>query len=131
MMPLGARSSLMVGACIILMTAKFASSPLAQKKYPPAFPREEAKQLFRDKSGTELAKEREGSVVTLWEVTREKGKSTGMHEHLLDRVSITLTEGAVKITKPEGTTSIEQERIGSVRYDSKGTIDAEEGLSLP
>jgi hypothetical protein len=35
----------------------------------------------------------------------------------------------VKFTRADGTWSIERERIGSIRFDSKGTVEAEEGAS--
>jgi hypothetical protein len=94
----------------------FSSQVLAQK-YPPPFPRDGAK------------KNQESDSFVIWDVTWENGKSTGMHEHVLDQVSVFLTEGAVKITRPDGTWSIEQERIGSVLFELKGTVDAEEGAS--
>ena len=65
----------------------------------------------------------------VWDVTREKGKPTAMYELPLDQVSVTLTEGAVKVTRPDGTSNIEQERFGSVRFESKGTVHSEEGVS--
>jgi hypothetical protein len=89
---------------------------LAQK-YPPPFPRDGAK------------KTQESDSFVIWDVTWENGKSTGMHEHVLDQVSVFLTEGAIKVTRPDRAWSIEQERIGSVRFEAKGTVDAEEGVS--
>src|ERR1700737_906732 len=94
----------------------FSSQALAQK-YPPPFPRDGQKKV------------QESGCFVIWDVTWEDGKSTGMHEHLLDQVSVFLTEGAVKTTKPDETWGIEQERVGSIRFESKGTVDAEEGVS--
>src|ERR1700674_1438795 len=91
-------------------------STLAQKYVPP-FPRDGAKKV----------QETDGFVI--WDVTWGNGKSTGMHELELDQVSVTLTEGAVKVSRPDGTWSIEQKRIGSVRFESKATVVAEEGVS--
>jgi hypothetical protein len=91
-------------------------STMAQK-YAPPFPREGAKKI----------QETDGFVI--WDVTWGNGKSTGMHELELDQVSVTLTEGAVKVSRPDGTWSIEQKRFGSVRFESKGTVVAEEGVS--
>jgi hypothetical protein len=65
----------------------------------------------------------------IWDVTWGKGKSTGMHKLGMDQVSVTLTEGTIKVTRPDGTWSIEQERFGSVRFESKGTLLEEEGAS--
>jgi hypothetical protein len=89
---------------------------LAQK-YPPPFPRDGVKKV------------QESDCFVIWDVTWENGKSTGMHEHVLDQVSVFLTEGAIKVTRPDRAWSIEQERIGSVRFEAKGTVDAEEGVS--
>lgn len=94
----------------------FSSSSLAQQ-HPPPFPREGAKKII------------EGDRVIVWDVTREKGKRTAMVEHPLDQLSVTLTEGAVRITRPDGSSTIEQERFGAVRFETKGTVHAEEGLS--
>lgn len=87
------------------------------QKYGPPFPRD----------GTKKIKETEGFVI--WDVTWEKGKTTGLHELNLDQVSVILTEGAVRINRPDGTWSIEQKRFGSVRLESKGTVVSEEGVS--
>lgn len=94
----------------------FSSQVLAQK-YPPPFPRDGVK------------KAQESDCFVIWDVTWENGKSTGMHENLVDQVAVWLAEGAIKVTRPDGTWSIEQERIGSVRFEGKGTVDAEESVS--
>jgi len=65
----------------------------------------------------------------IWDVTWQKGKSSGMRKLNMDQVSVTVTEGAIKITKPDGSWSIEEERPGSVRYEPKGTMIEEEGVS--
>jgi len=67
--------------------------------------------------------------VVAWDVTWEKGKSTGMHRFDLDQVSVTLAEGAIKITQPDATWSIEQERFGSVCYEPKGTVAEEKAVN--
>jgi len=92
------------------------ASTLAQKYVPP-FPRDGAKKV----------QETDGFVI--WDVTWGNGKSTGVHELELDQVSVTLTEGAVKVSRPDGTWSIEQRRFGSVHFELKGTVVAEEGAS--
>lgn len=103
---------------ISLLAALFVLSVCAQaQEYTPAFPR----------AGAVKAKESDSFVI--WKATREKGKSTGMHKVELDQVSVTIVGGAVKFTKPDGTWQIEEERLGSVRFDPKGTVVAEEGLS--
>lgn len=93
------------------------TSSVAAQEYSTAFPREAGRKV------------RESERFVIWDVTWEKGKSTGMQKLQLDQASVTLTEGAIKITKPDGTWSIEQERFGSVRLESKGTVEAEEGVS--
>jgi hypothetical protein len=65
----------------------------------------------------------------IWDVTWQKGKSTGMRKLNMDQVSVTVAEGALKITRPDGSWSIEEERPGSVRYEPKGTMIEEEGVS--
>src|SRR4030095_977796 len=67
--------------------------------------------------------------VTIWEVQRQKGNRSKMYRLPLDQVAVTLTEGAVKFTRPDGTYSIEQLRIGTVRFESKGTVVQDEGLT--
>src|SRR6266566_584177 len=89
----------------------------AQKKYVAAFPREGATKLG------------DTDFLTFWEVLHNKGNPSPIYELSLDQVTITLTEGAVKFTKSDGTSRIEQERLGGVRFESKGTVIQEEGLS--
>jgi hypothetical protein len=67
--------------------------------------------------------------VLTWDTTLQKGKSTGMNKLDLDQVSVSLTEGATKITRPGGAWEIEQERLGSVRYSPKGTMLEEQCVS--
>jgi hypothetical protein len=96
------------------------SSPAVAQKYAPPFPRDGATKVLEDEE------------FAIWDVTYEKGKSTGMHELTLDQVSVNITVdglSAIKVTKPDGTWSIEQEKNGSVRFESKGTVEAEEGAS--
>lgn len=94
----------------------FLSQGFAQK-YSPPFPRDGARKI------------QESDSFVIWDVNWEYGKSTGMHEHVLDQVSVCLTEGAVKVMKPDGTWTIRQDRIGSVLLESKGTVESEEGVS--
>jgi quercetin dioxygenase-like cupin family protein len=93
----------------------FSSSVFAQK-YTPAFPRDGAKRAA------------ESDWFAIWDVTIENGKSAGMHENSLDQVTVFLTDGAVKFSRPDGTWAVEQERLGSVRYEPKGTVEAEENI---
>jgi hypothetical protein len=103
---------------ILTMAALFISpaSMLAQKSAPP-FPRDGATSV------------QDNDRIVAWDVTWAKGKSTGMRKLDMDQVSVTLAEGAIKITRPDGTWSIEQERFGSVRFELKGTVVEEEGVS--
>lgn len=100
----------------VVVLLLFSAQTLAQK-YPAPFPRDGARKV------------QESDSFVVWYVTWEPGKSTGMHENPLDQVSVFLREGAVKVTMPDGTWSIEQERVGSIRFESKGMIDTEEGAS--
>ena len=92
-------------------------SPTLAQQYEPTLPRD----------GGQHIREHGGAVA--WNVTWPKGISTGMREHPWDQVSIVLAEGAVKVTKPDGTSSIEYLPVGRVRFESKGTVQAEEGVS--
>jgi hypothetical protein len=65
----------------------------------------------------------------IWDIRLENGKSTGMRELPLDQVIVFWTEGPVKFTRADGTWSIERERVGSIRFESKGTVEAQEGGS--
>ena len=103
---------------IVALAALFLSLPLTPaQKDTAAFPADIAKKF------------NENELVTIWDVTWVKGKSTGMHKLGMDQVFVTLTEGAAKVTRPDGSWSIEQERFGSVRLESKGTVLAKEGVS--
>jgi hypothetical protein len=94
----------------------FSLSTWAQQ-HPPSFPRAGA------------TKVRESDLFVIWDVTWEAGKAVELRQHQLDQVSVFLSEGAIKVTRPDGIWSIEQERFGSVRFESKGTVDTEEGVS--
>jgi hypothetical protein len=74
-------------------------------------------------------KVQDSEVFAIWDGTWQKGQSTGMQKLELDQVSVTLNDGAIKVTKPDGTWSIEQERFGSVRFEPKGTVVAKELVS--
>jgi hypothetical protein len=93
------------------------SSPLLAQRYAAPFPRDGARKVL------------ENDFVAVWDVTWEKGKSTGLQERRFDYASVTLSEGAVKTTRPDKTWTVEQSRFGSVQFESKGTVAAEEGLS--
>jgi hypothetical protein len=99
----------------LLVFLLLSSSAVAQK-YASPFPRDGA-----NKAG-------ESDWFAIWDVTFENGKSTGMHQNSLDQVDVFLSDGAVKLSRPDGTWTIEQERLGSVRYEPKGTAEAEAGI---
>lgn len=102
---------------MMLLAASFVFSPLARaQKYAAPFPREGARNAL------------ENAYFSVWDVTFDNGKSTGMHELPLDQVYVFLTEGPVKFTGPDGTWTIEQEKMGAVRYETKGTVESEEGV---
>jgi hypothetical protein len=87
------------------------------RKYSPAFPREFATEV------------KTSNGFAIWDVTWKKGKSTGMRELALDQVTVTLTEGAVKVIRSDGSWDIQQRRFGSVSFQSKGTVVEEQGMS--
>lgn len=105
------------GGILIATWLLSASTPRAQKKYADALPRDGAIKL------------QETDLLAFWEVLHAKGKPSAMYEVPLDQITITLTEGAIKFTKPDRASRIELQRLGSVRFESKGTVLQEEGLS--
>jgi hypothetical protein len=98
----------------ILLISPF--SVLAQKTTPP-FPRDGA------------TKVQDNDRVFTWDTTLLKSKPTGMNKLDMDQVAVSLTEGAIKISRPDGTWEIDQQRFGSVRYIPKGTVLGEECVS--
>jgi hypothetical protein len=104
---------------ILLSLGALLISPfsLSAQKTTPPFPRDGA------------TKVQDNDRVFTWDTTLQKGKSSGPNKLDLDQVSVSLTEGAKKFTRPGGTWDIEQERLGSVRYDPKGTVLQEECIS--
>ena len=104
---------------IVALAAFFLFLPSATaQNYTPPFPAEIAKKIG------------ENQLVVAWEVTWQTGKSTGMHRLDLDQVSVTVLPGAVKVTRPDGSWGIEENNVGDVRYESKGTVVAKEGVAL-
>lgn len=93
------------------------ASPALAQQYPRPFPRPGAKLL------------QENDLVAIWDVTWEKGQATPMQEHKFDQISVTLSDGAVKVARPDKTWTIEETRFASVDYQAKGTIASEEGVS--
>lgn len=110
-----------MGASLTLVAWILGSGQVAAQQYPPAFPDD----------GATMA--RENDLVAIWDVTREPGTTSAvaMHELTMDQVSVTLAEGAVKITRPDETWTVEHERFGFVRFESQGTIRSVEALGIP
>jgi hypothetical protein len=106
-----------IPAFVVVGTTRLAARTGVASKFEPAFPRPGAKVV------------KDGRLVAIWDVTRQKGQSTGMRELALDQIAVTLTEGAVRVTRPDGSSFVQQEPFGSVRFESKGTIENEEGVS--
>jgi len=95
----------------------FVTGLLAAQTYPPPFPRSGAQKLF------------ENARVELWDVVWPKGQPSPMHQHPFDQISVTLTGGAVRVTRLDGTSTVNHSEIGSITPTAKGTIHIEEGLS--
>jgi hypothetical protein len=104
------------GILFALASVALAASLKAQG-LPPGFPREGSRKVL------------ENSRVIIWDATWPKGKAIVLHEHPVDYLSVTLVEGAVKITQRDGTSSVATALVGSVRFNRKGVIHAEEGVS--
>jgi uncharacterized cupin superfamily protein len=110
------RTILKSGILFALASVAFIASLKAQG-FPSAFPREGSRKVL------------ENSRVIIWDATWPKGKATVLHEHPVDYLSVTVVEGAVKITARDGTSSVATAPFGIVRFNPKGTIHAEEGVS--
>jgi quercetin dioxygenase-like cupin family protein len=94
----------------------FAALSQAQT-YPPPFPREGARKVL------------ENDRVVLWDVVWPKGQPSPVHQHPFDQISVTLVGGAVRVTRLDGTSTVNHSEIGSVVLTAKGTVHTEEGLS--
>src|SRR5690348_14791051 len=94
----------------------FAAFAQAQT-YPPAFPRAGARKLF------------DNQRVAVWDVVWPKGQPSPRHQHRFDQISVTLVGGTVRITRLDGSSTVNHSQIGSVTPTAKGTIHIEEGLS--
>ena len=105
------RVGLLLAALLVL------SSPVLAQQYALSFPRDGATKLL------------ENEFVTIWDVTYEKGKPAPMQEHRYDQVSLTMTEGAVKVTRPDNTWTVVHSRFATARFEPRGTITAQEGVS--
>src|SRR5438128_3534857 len=106
-----------VGIAAALIVGSSAASAQKASKYAAPYPRAGVLKLG------------ESDRVIAWEVLREKGAASSMYELPLDQVVVTLTEGAVRFTTPDGASRVSQEKFGAVRFESKGSILQEEGLN--
>lgn len=102
---------------VVASVSVYVSVAAQSPKYPAPYPRDGV--LSRGENARAVA----------WEVLRPKGVKSSMYEIPLDQVVITLTEGAVRFTLPGGATRISHDKFGSVRFESRGTVQQEEGLS--
>jgi quercetin dioxygenase-like cupin family protein len=106
------KSGILFGLASVALIASLDAQDL-----PPAFPREGSRKVL------------ENSRVVIWDATWPKGKATALHEHPVDYLSVTLVEGTVKLTQRDGTSSVATAEFGGVRFNRKGVIHAEEGVS--
>jgi len=104
---------LLVAAVASVWVSVSAQSP----KYSTPYPRDGVLRLG------------ENARAVAWEVLRPKGVKSSMYEVPLDQVVVTLTEGAVRFALPGGASRISHDKFGSVRFESRGTVQQEEGLS--
>jgi hypothetical protein len=118
-----AASLLAAGAVVIAQT------------HSPAFPRPGAKPVTPNLVGVEGPDAEHppsaADVMNAWDVTYTRGQATGLRERQFDQLVVTIDEGAVKVTRPDKTWTIERRKMGSVQFESKGTVLAEEGASDP
>src|SRR5262245_35835405 len=93
------RPGVVLAALIVI-----SSAPAAQKdqRHPAPYPRDGVIKLG------------ESDLVVAWEILRSKGAISPMYELPLNQVVVTLTEGAVKFTTPDGASRSSQEKFGAV-----------------
>ena len=109
--------TILKGGILFALASMALIASLEAQGFPPAFPREGSRKVL------------ENSRVIIWDATWPKGKATGLHEHPVDYLSVTVAEGTVKITQRDGTSSVATAEFGGVRFNRKGVIHAEEGVS--
>lgn len=100
-----------------ILSVLFLLLPSQTTNFPPAFPRDGAKQLI------------DNERVTVWEATWLKGKPTAMHRHQFDMVGIELADAAIKETPAQGAAKTGAPRLGQVTFTKKGFTHMEEGTS--
>jgi hypothetical protein len=106
-----------VGTAVVLAGLSLALHAQQVRQPVPAFPRDGARKVL------------ENDTIAIWDVTWPKGKPTGLLQRRHDQVVVTLTPGAVRITRADATWTVEHSRVGDVQYESKGTISSEEGVT--
>ncbi len=94
-----------VGIAVALIVFSSSASAQNASKYAAPYPRDGVLKLG------------ESDRVIAWEVLREKGAVSAMYELPLDQVVVTLTEGAVRFTTPNGASRVSQEKFGAVRFE--------------
>lgn len=101
------------GIALVLLTGILPPAPAAAQGHAAA----------PDAGATLL---RENDFVAIWEVTRAPAAAASAAPRTLaaDQVSVTLAAGAVRITRPDGTWTVEHEPFGFVRYEPAGTVRA-------
>ena len=114
-----------VASCFTLASFVLEGCSKSPSKYRAAFPHPRATQILKDASNDDIS----NLQMSMWDVTREKGKPTGMSEYQLDQMIVPLTDAAVRITRPDGGSTIVYEKLGSVRFEPKGSVSSEEQLS--
>ena len=63
----------------------------------------------------------ENDLVAVWDVTRVFAADEALQELEADQVSVTLVPGTVKVTRPDGSWTVEHEPLGFVRFEDSGT----------
>ena len=64
---------------------------------------------------------RENDLVAVWDVTRALAADEALQVLEVDQVSVTLVPGAVKVTRSDGSWTVEHEPLGFVRFEGRGT----------
>lgn len=102
---------------VVSIAISFCALVSQAQTYPPPYPRDGARKVL------------ENDRVIVWDVTWQKNRPTGMHEHRFDQLSITLAGGVVRVTKLDGTAAVNTSTLGSINLVPAGTVHVEEGLS--
>ena len=87
-------------------------------------------------SGASNAAQGEGSKpiidnerVAVWDITWSKGKPGPIAKHQYDFVTVYLTGGTIKTTRPDGITSTVTRKAGEALFQHKDEVASEEGAS--